>query len=115
VAGLVPGQRWGLTLRLLRGLALRLLLGLPLAARGCGRGEQVPPFLRRYPVPYELEEDASRGPAPRPIFGQHTAAILTLERVGEDGGTAVLAQRAQDLQEQGALRFLEGLRQRVNR
>jgi len=94
-AGLVPGERWGCILR----LPLRLLRGVVLAVRGGGRGEQAPAFLGRHPFLHELEEHPTGGASAGAIFGQHAAAILTLERVGEDGGTAVLTHRAQDLQE----------------
>ena len=55
-------------------------------------GEETPAFLLGRSLLDELEEDTPRGPAPRSIFGQHTAVRLTCERFSEDGATAVLAQ-----------------------
>src|SRR5215208_2530693 len=48
------------------------------------------------------------------VFGQHAAGGLTGESISEEGGTAVLTHRAQHFLEQGPLRLLERLRQRVN-
>src|SRR5207244_6298726 len=94
---LVPGQHGG---------GLRLSL----AGLRCWPGEEPPAFLWGRPLLDELEEDAARRPAARAVFGEHAAVGLTLERVRKDGGTAVLAQHLQDLREQGAVGFLEGLR-----
>jgi hypothetical protein len=47
--------------------------------------EEAPAFLSRRLLLNELEEDAAKRPAPGPIFGQHAAVGLTLERVCEDG------------------------------
>jgi hypothetical protein len=70
-------------------------------------GEEALAFLPRRPFLHELEEHTPRGPASGAIFGAHAATRLTGEGVREESGTAVLAQRPQDLAEQRDFRFLE--------
>jgi hypothetical protein len=77
-------------------------------------GEETPAFLWCRPLPDALEEDARGGAPARAVSGQHAPAGLIRERICEDGGTAVLAQRAQALREQGAVEFLESFGQRLN-
>jgi hypothetical protein len=62
----------------------------------------------------ELEEDASRRPAPGPIFGQHATVRLTGACVREDGCRPVWSQYPQHLCEQIYVGLLEDLRELVD-
>jgi hypothetical protein len=54
-------------------------------------GEEAPAFVPGRPLFHQLEEHASRRASAAAVFSAHAAMGFTLERVREDGRSAVLA------------------------
>src|SRR5262245_45263702 len=100
-ASLLPGQHRG-------------GLGLALAGLGCGPGEAAVAVPGSGVLLDQLKEHSTRGTTPIASLRAHAARRLTLQRGGQHGLCAVLAQGPQHLREQRAVGFLEDLSQGVN-
>jgi hypothetical protein len=68
------------------------------------------PFPAGTPVPDQLKERPARGAPARAVLGEHAAAGLEGEGVGEDLAAAFLSKSPEDPTEQLFVRLLEDLR-----
>jgi len=80
----------------------------------CGPWEQPLAFLRTRLLADQLKEDAAMGPPPGAIGGEHATIGLALKRLSQQRGSPVGTEHPQDLLQQGAVGFLEGIGQLVN-